>query len=437
MSRRAVAAAITALLAAPAIAQTGQVEFSDRRDPPPWTSLSEAQRQRYDLGHALFNTQWVAAGTPRAQRRDGLGPLFNSASCDSCHNEGARGQGAVADGLLPITMVVQLAASASAATRRDQSDAGDPVYGHTLNSSAIDGHAAEATVRVGYREIGGCYPDGKPWARREPHYEIGDLAYGALSPATVIKPRIGPALFGAGLLERVPDAEIERLQRQQAGTLRGRISWQQVDGQRRIGRFGWQAETVSIADQTARAFAHEMGLTSPLRARDDCSAAQKACRDAADGGTPEVSGEFFDALVAFGSWLAVPKSSETAANGAPLFASVGCAACHQPQLKVRIDDRDDNIAAYTDLLLHDLGAGLSDRDARGRRVASRWRTAPLWGLGQLHRSGREISLLHDGRARSVEQALLWHDGEAAAARQAFERLPEPQRLTLLRWVEQR
>lgn len=397
----------------------GRADFADTRDPPSWSTLDAAERERYDLGHALSNTLWLPAGTSNAARRDGLGPLFNAASCDACHNEGARGQGLAKDGSAPAAMVIQLRRRGA---RND--DRADPVYGHALNTSALEGFRPEAEVRVRYAERGGDYPDGMRWSLRAPTYELLSLSSGPLAGDTVFAPRLTPQLFGAGLLERVPDAFL----RDSAARARGRLS-RLADG--RIGRFGWQATTATIEEQTAVALSREMGLTSPLIDRDDCTPRQAACRAAPSGGTPEVPTEFMQALVAFQRHLAVPRA-KAAPDQSARFAALGCAACHRPRLPVDGVPGLVAIAPYTDLLLHDLGDGLADRDANGRSVPSTWRTAPLWGLG--HAARRPLALLHDGRARSIEEAVLWHDGEARTARRRFEQLDAAQRRRMLDWL---
>src|SRR5690606_1378442 len=158
----------------------------------------------------------------------------------------------------------------------------------------------------------------------------------------------------------------------------------------------------------------------------DCTAMQIACRNAQNGGSPEVSDEFLQAVVTYQRELAVPARGELApehdATGRSLFASTGCAACHVAELHAAVDGATVRIEPFTDLLLHDMGEDLADRDLRDRPVKSLWRTAPLWGLAHAHRFG-DIALLHDGRAGSVEEAILWHGGQAAGARDAFMRLP--------------
>jgi len=292
---------------------------------------------------------------------------------------------------------------------------------------------AEGAVMIRYEEIQGRYPDGTPWSLRSPRYELINLRYGPLKPDTLVKPRLAPALFGVGLLGAVPEAVIRRPKEA-----------------RSLGRFGWQAEAVSIRDQTGKAFALEMGLTSGDYPQDDCTSAQTQCRQQPHSGSPEVSAELVDAVVAFLSVLAVPQApAAEVAPGASLFERVGCASCHVPRLPVP----SGVISPYTDLRLHDLGAPLADATVAGVKVVSRWRTAPLWGLGYQPQSpsaptfphdGRaryrprgsnSPTFLHDGRARSVEEAILWHAGEGRRARELFEHLSAKERHALLMWVE--
>ncbi len=392
----------------------GRRPFTDARNPPLYKSLDAAEQSRVELGHAVFNTQWVPAATPNAERRDGLGPLFNAAACDACHNEGAHGRGPTGDGVAPAALVIELDTSPRLAGRDQR---GDQRYGRTLNTAAIGGLEPEAVVTIRYREVAGRYPDGAVWSLRSPRYQISALKYGALSKRTILEPRLAPPLFGAGLLEAVPDVA--------------------------TGRFGWQGTSLSVRDQTVKAFARDMGLTSSVGLEDDCTAIQLSCRKAANGGTPEVSDEFLAAVVEFQRSLAVPKRTEASAVAPPMnrsFADVGCAACHRERLPVMLPGPDgqsetSEIDAFTDLRLHDLGRGLSDRTVAGGRVPSLWRTAPLWGLGYRIKSERMPTFIHDGRARSIEEAILWHAGEADAARRHFEHLPREQRRQLLSWIE--
>jgi CxxC motif-containing protein (DUF1111 family) len=414
----ALAAAAPSKSASPYVTpQIADVPFVNRRDPPPYRRLNDAEAARYELGMEVFNTHFLIAGTPNAARRDGLGPLFNGSSCDECHNNGARGRGPTEDGPLPAALVIQLTSSPQDTTDPE----GDPVYGRVFNTLSLDGVPPEGVATVRYVESSGRYPDGSTWTIRVPTYSLSQLHYGPLSPQTIVKPRLAPALFGSGLLDATDDA----------------------GEQAPHGRFGWQATALSVKDQTARAFAREMGLTSTNIEHDDCTPAQTACRAQPNGGTPEVSAELFDAVVSFQRWLAVPASPRPHSPrdpGGKTFADLGCANCHQPRREISLVESDGrehvaSIAPYSDLRRHDLGDGLADESVAGKKTTSRWRTAPLWGLGYRMTLERHPTFLHDGRARSAEEAILWHDGEAANARDRFEHLPTQQRKALLEWIE--
>lgn len=408
-----------------AAATLGSVPYVNHRDPPPYLPLSGMLAAQYALGHAVCNTDFLAVGTPGAGRRSGLGPLFDSTSCDECHNEGAHGRGLIGDGRMPSSMVVQMEAvpAVGSAAAVDAADPpGDPVYGHVLSPAAVEGFTAEGQVVIHYHTIQRTYPDGSIWTVREPTYELTHLNYGPLAENVVIKPRLAPALFGLGLLENVP-------------TRHDRAA---------LGRFGWQAKALSLRDQTTSALARDMGVTSTDRSIDDCTEAETRCLRQRHPETPEMSDELLAALMIFQKWLAVPENPmprqpEQKNAGLRLFKSTGCSGCHWPKYKIGLvqptgQPLEATIAPYTDLAVHDLGPGLAAHDLSGAVHATLWRTAPLWGMGyRLSRESRP-TFLHDGRARSVEEAVLWHDGEAAVVRERFAHLSREKREQLLRFV---
>ena len=421
-------------------APSGGTAFVDPRNPPSRQPLDETEFAQVKVGHSVFDTEWVGAGPPAVRGRIGLGPLFNAASCNACHIEGAHGRGPTGDGPVPVALVIQLQ---SASTDADGEPSGDPVYGHVFNTSAVEPVRAEGAVTVRYTESAGYYyPFGGRWTLRVPHYHLERLSHGPLAPSTIIKPRLAPALFGVGLLEAIPETAIDEGAsggRKNAGA----SAWHSRQGKRSIGRFGWQAGAVSIRDQTTIAFAREMGLTSAERPDDDCTPAEADCAKRADGTAAEVSEEILGAVVAFVRALAVPEPAPHPAGdatGSLLFASAGCGTCHRSPITVHRPRADGTIVSsvitpYTDLRLHDLGSELADETVSGDRVKSLWRTAPLWGLGYRVKQERHPTFLHDGRATSIEEAILWHSGEASYSKYQFMKLGPRAREALLHWLE--
>lgn len=389
----------------------GRVAMSDPASPPPWTEVHASAKRHFDLGHMLFNAQWRPAGQSESQLT-GLGPLFVESSCAACHEGGARGQPPTAEGGLSSSFVLQLGGAPTA-------------YGHVLNTRAIEGHEPEGRITVTLHRREGRHADGQRWTLREPRYAVDSPL--TLPADAVLKPRIGPAVFGVGLLDAVPQSALDAIRLAQSPDLRGDLG----------GRFGWQGDAISLVDQTAIAFAREMGLTSQILPRDDCTQAQPDCLAALQADTPELPEEFFHAVNTFQFLLAAPARGKidaaADAAGAALFERVGCAACHVPQLPVPREEGDIRIDPYTDLLLHDLGDGLADRTVAGAPVPSRWRTAPLWGLAHALQAG-PVGLMHDGRASTIEEAILWHEGQGNEARDNFMKLDAAARLQLLEWI---
>src|SRR5262249_6544022 len=159
----------------------------------------------------------------------------------------------------------------------------------------------------------------------------------------------------------------------------------------------------------------------PDQPYDDCTSAEVDCLRSRTGGSPNLSPDSISAVLAYVSALGAPESpqpSEQFSSGLKLFTDLGCAACHRPELPVDLTEAWNGgqtqhvISPYTDMGLHDLGIEMADQTATGARVPTKWRTAPLWGLGNRVKSRQSATFLHDGRARSVEEAILWHSGEA-------------------------
>ena len=406
--------------------------------PPAHTSLEVGDSVTADRGLALFKKDWATADAEMGEQRKGIGPLFNASACDTCHRGGSHGEGPAADGPAPTSLVVLLGSRAS--TNRVQ-PVGDPVYGQVFNTAGVPGTPAEGVVTVKYREIsGGYYPGGGRWAIRDPEYRLEQLKYGPLALQTVVMPRIAPALYGVGQLEAVPDDAIVK---PMTDRVSGRPQLRYRGGRPFVGRFGWQSNEISVHDQTVRAFAHEMGLTSVDKSTTDCTPSESTCRPAGPALSPDVSEDAVNSIVAFVKTLEIaPRSSPPSGrrSGADIYENLGCDECHRPQLPIEARAGSDTpartfIAAYTDLRVHDLGARMSDREVAGDAVPSLWRTAPLWGIGRRIATEGQPTFMHDGRARSVEEAILWHGGEASRSQRRFMVQSPARRQALLAWLE--
>ena len=372
------------------------------------------------VGKALFDRDWVAA--PASTRvTDGLGPLHNARSCAACH----RGGGGASLSLNP-----QGAPTRPGLVLRLPDN---PVYGRQLQTGAVHGQAAEGRVQVSHKDVPVAMDDRATVVLRRPRHAVERPAYGP--PPAHLSPRLAPSLRGVGLLAAVPRAAVADLadpDDRDGDGVRGRLG---------AGRFGLRAEQPGLREQVAEALLLDLGLSTSLRPRPagDCTAAQTGCRALPHGdreGAPgvEIGDEILDSLVAYVAALPPPTQRPHPEAGARLFASLGCAVCHAPSLPVELrGGRRASIAPYTDLLLHDLGPELADEGAERDPTARLWRTAPLWGLGSAL-AAKGTALLHDGRARDAQEAILWHGGEAEAARERFRALGADDRAELVTFL---
>ncbi|MGU3496264.1 di-heme oxidoredictase family protein [Xanthobacteraceae bacterium A53D] len=374
------------------------------------------------IGKALFKRAWVPAPAS-TKADDGLGPLFDARSCASCHPADGRAKTLVeADGHLDGRGMVLVLAQADGR--------GDPIYGRRLQIDAVPGVPPEGMLAVTDTAL----PDGR--TARVPAPTA--LAYGPLAAGTGLSLRAAPDLRGRGLLEQVPEAALIALEKQQAkgpDAVHGRLRRVALpEGGTAIGRYGWKASQPTLASQSSEAFFLDMGMSTPLHPEPwgDCTETQTACRNAPHGhggeGEFEIPNSLLVRVVAYLASLPVPQTPKDQ-RGAKLFAATGCASCHVPALPTA----DGGTARlFTDLMLHDLGPGLADSMPEPGAKASEWRTAPLAGLADALE--RDTGLLHDGRARTVEEAILWHGGQAERALARFRALPADSKAALLTYV---
>ncbi len=238
--------------------------------------------------------------------------------------------------------------------------------------------------------------------------------------------RNAPAAYGLGLLESIPDADIVAFARVRPYGRFGITGLVPIaadaKGSGWVGRFGWKGTFATLPGQVRSAVATELGI----------------------GSSPE-DPEFAALVTKLTNYLrllAVParrlNSEGSYRHRARVFASTGCALCHVPSQRTgRTADlpepyRDLMIFPFTDMLLHDLGPGLSDRSAT--ELSRHWRTAPLWGIGVQHGVSPDVGFLHDGRARTLTEAILWHGGEARVAVDRFKELTPEDRAELIAFL---
>lgn len=365
-------------------------------------------------GCRQFFLVWRAAnpGGRRDRRNDGVGPLFNAQSCAACHQKG--------DG--NAFLVVQLSVPGTSANGGPKPH---PAYGLQIQDRSLRGVDAEAEVAIDWRRTQGRFGDGSSFELYTPDVKLVGTRYGDIGRDALLSPRRIPTVYDTGLFDQVSQAEMEgRADPDDANGdgISGRINWvaDAETGGKSVGRFGWKANTANLRQQIAGALHFDMGLTSPLISKQNCAENQKDCKRSLVGGYPEVNALQFDAVVDFTRHLRSPERRRTLTasqqRGAELFSEFGCHACHVPTQK---SDGGDVIAIYTDLLLHDMGDGLSDGRPQFSASGSEWRTAPLVGLGRHLREADPVQLLHDGRAVTSAEAILWHGGEGQSAREAF------------------
>jgi CxxC motif-containing protein (DUF1111 family) len=375
--------------------------------------------------------------------RDGVGPTFNARACAGCHFKDGRGAPPDDD---PTSQGLLLRLSVDGVDEHG-GVVGDPNYGDQLQDRGIQDVPAEGAYTIELETIEGAYEDGEAYELRAPTYAIHDLAFGDLSEAIRVSPRLAPQVIGMGLLELIPDArllELEDPDDDDGDGISGRVNrvWDIEAGEDRLGRFGWKAEQPSVLQQSAAAFLGDIGATTRLFGEENCPGPQVACAEAINGGEPEVQDDLLDDVVLYTRALAVPARRSAGdpevLRGKALFREAGCDGCHVAKHatgKAEISAlSEQTIFPYTDLLLHDLGDALGDGRPSFEAQGNEWRTPPLWGIGLIEAVNGHERLLHDGRARGVAEAILWHGGEAEAARESFRTMTEEERKALVRFV---
>jgi CxxC motif-containing protein (DUF1111 family) len=371
-------------------------------------------RMSRTIGKALFERAWVPAPSS-TKANDGLGPLFNARACVSCHAGLER---------MPVTVdATGIVTSDNLVIRFSNKDGeADQVYGHQLQTAAVTGVEPEGRIALSEK---GPYPY--------------NLSRGTVAPNTHHGARLAPALRGLGLIEMISDADILKQadpDDRNGDGVSGRVNMVIAhDGASRVGRFGWKASAATLSDMTETAFSLDLALSTPGRIAPwgDCTEQQFECRAAPHGGDesePEITADLVAMIRDYLGSIAppVPSDEAKAGDGRKLFADAGCAACHTPALPYSRGPAQ----AYTDLLLHDMGEELDGGATEPGVASSEWKTAPLWGLSRIVASG--AGFMHDGRAKTLEEAILAHGGEGSASRSRYMALDRRDRDRLLAFL---
>ncbi|KAB2910225.1 MAG: c-type cytochrome [Dechloromonas sp.] len=425
--------------------------FGQPADNLPWQ-----YEKLFDDGDGLFDTPFkTASGRDPATSKpgdvattpEGLGPLYNASGCGNCHFR----DGAVAAPYQTGQVMNGIFLRMSVADGKGGYMAPPGYHVQLRDKSSAPGVPPEGQGVIDYVEVPGSFPDGERFSLRRPAYRVLDPGYGPLPEETIYEARSAPRLAGMGLLEALGTETLLALakaQKNHPDGISGRPNWviDPESGQRVIGKFSLKANEPHLRAQAAGAAYNDMGMTSPLHPQELCLPNQKECAAAPKNGGPghtDLSEAQIRALTVYLQLLAVPARRDiddpAVQRGERLFADAGCAACHVPTLTT--DDshpirrlRRQTIHPYSDLLLHDMGPGLSGRPD-GEASAQEWRTPPLWGQGLTQKSNHHTVFLHDQRARNLQEAILWHDGEAAIARSRFMGMKREDRAALLRFLE--
>lgn len=405
----------------------------------PLPGLEDQARERFNRGRAEFQRVWVAP--PGGGDSTGLGPLFNRLACASCHLKNGPGRSPNSPGERMQSMLVRLSLPG-------QGDHGGvlphPAYGGQLNEEGVPGVPGEGRASIHWKASRMHLSGGEVVVLRHPVLKFTDLAYGPLK-GVLTSPRVGPAIFGLGLLESVSTETLEALAASQKSLgLAGHLNrvWDVSQQTTATGRMGWKANSPSLRQQIAEAFLGDMGITTPLFPNQNCTTAETACQQAQTTQT-ELSSARLDDIEFYVAHLAPPaprdRDDPVVRHGESIFSNLGCAHCHRPQLETAAHPKFPAlgarpIAPYSDLLLHDMGPGLADGRPDFAAGPGDWRTAPLWGIGLRPLIAGHHQYLHDGRARNLQEAILWHGGEARETRDRYARMAKPERQALLRFL---
>ncbi len=394
----------------------------------PAANLSEEHLEKHFSGDLTFEQTYVTAP---ASMLGGLGPVFNNTSCVSCHTLDGRGAE-------PSVFRVSLPGAAA-----NGGPLAVPLFGTQMQDKAVVGISPEGKVTIAYIEETFYFGDGTPYYLRKPVYTITDT-YSGIPANAMMSVRVAPPVFGLGLLEAISENDIvaySDVNDLNDDGISGKPNyvWDVKNNMAKLGRFGWKANQPHLDQQTAGAFSEDMGITSPLFPSESCYGQSQY--DGLNDDT-EIDDYKLDVTSFYTKTLAVPAprnlDDATVMKGKQLFYEANCNSCHKPSWTTGVAEipelSDQKIFPYTDMLLHDMGDGLADNRPDFLADGNEWKTRPLWGIGMTMIANGHTNYLHDGRARNIQEAILWHGGEAETAKEFYRNLSKEDRDALLKFL---
>ncbi|GLQ18363.1 di-heme oxidoredictase family protein [Maritalea porphyrae] len=395
-------------------------------------ALNSSDLAKFNYGRGLFHHEWQVHRHANGSQ-SGLGPIFSANACAACHIRGGRGK-TPEKGERPTAYVIAVGIPSAL-----YGTLPDPIYGAQIQSNAV-GTPTEAEVFVSYKATLDRLSDGTPVELRTPIFEIGAANYGQLHEHAELSGRLPQQIIGLGYLEQIGFETLSTFADPEdvnGDGISGRISLME-NGE--IGRFGWKATAPTVLHQTAKAASSDMGISTPLfpAYAGDCTQKQVECLEASleqpQNKKTELDVNEARILALYSANIHVPPRRNAydpeVRRGEGIFSAIGCASCHVPVFSESQEYR----GAYTDMLLHEMGMGLSDPTYGETELAREWRTPPLWGIGYTEEVNGNQFYLHDGRARDLIEAIMWHGGEAERTKETFRSLSTNERNALIAFL---
>ncbi len=402
-----------------------------------FSGLSDYDLEVHEIGDAAFEQTFVTAPAPV---NSGLGGAFNNVSCVSCHHNDGKGVPTAGSNESSLLMRISLPGSSFHGGAVPV-----PGYGTQVQDRAVFGKQPEATVNISYSYQTFSFPDGEEYELRTPTYTLNNL-YTPISGNYLLSPRLAPPVFGLGLLEAIAEYDIVALQDVNDANgdgISGKANfvWDDYKQKKLLGRFGLKANTATLLTQVAAAYNNDIGITSYVFPTETNYGQPQ---DDGQGDDPELADSLLDAVRFYVQSLQVPArrnvTDATVIKGKEIFAKAKCSSCHKPSFITPVNVAfpqvsNQTIHPYTDMLVHDMGAGLADNRPDFLADGNEWRTSPLWGVGLFETVNFPAYYLHDGRARTITEAIMWHGGEAQFSADYVKQLSKADRDALLSFLK--